>query len=276
MKSDANISLEGGARIEVKNITGTREIEQALKYEIVRQGNMLKRGVKIKRETRMWNPDLGATQSMRGKEEEEEYGYIFEPDLTRIEISKSMVNKIRNTLPEMPDQRFRRFVKQYKLPEKVAESVVSELDLAELFEQIARKVSPKLAGTWISGYLKKTLNWHNLRFRESGLRKEWVISLLRMFEANRITDRNAEMVIRYMVEEKQPPERIIREHKLGKVALDLGSIVKRVLEKNKQAVKDYKAGEEKALHFLVGQVMRETKGQVDANEIKKAILKAFE
>lgn len=276
MKSDANISLEGGARIEVKNITGTKDIEKALKYEIVRQGNLIKRELEVKRETRMWNPALGVTQSMREKEEEAEYGYIFEPDLTMLEISAKMIQSIKKSLPELPDQRFRRFVKQYGLPEKVVESVVSELDLAELFEQIARKVNPKLAGTWVSGYLKKTLNWHNMRFRESGLRKEWVISLLRMFESGRITDRNAEMVIRYMIEEKQPPERIIKEHRLGKAALDLGSIVKRVLEKNKQAVKDYRAGEEKALHFLVGQVMRDAKGQVDAQDIRKAILKAFE
>lgn len=276
MKSDANISLEGGMRIEVKNITGTKDIERALKFEIMRQGNLIKRGMEVKRETRMWNPDLGATQSMRGKEEEEEYGYIFEPDLTMLEISTGMVSAAKKSLPELPDQRFRRFVKQYELPEKVAESVISELDLAELFEQIAKKVSPKLAGTWVSGYLKKTLNWHNLRFRESGLKKEWIISLLKMFESGRITDRNAEMVIRYMVEDKQPPEKIIKKHKLGKAALDLDSIVKRVLEKNMQAVKDYKAGEEKALHFLVGQVMREAKGQVDAQDIRKAILKAFE
>ncbi len=273
MKSDANISLEGGMRIEVKNITGTKDIERALKFEIMRQGNLIKRGMEVKRETRMWNPDLGATQSMRGKEEEAEYGYIFESDLTMLEISTGMVSAAKKSLPELPDQRFRRFVKQYELPEKVAESVISELDLAELFEQIAKRVSPKLAGTWISGYLKKTLNWHNLRFRESGLRKEWVISLLKMFESGRITDRNAEMVIRYMVEEKRPPEKIIKKHSLGKAALDLDAVVKKVLEKNKKAAEDYRKGEKKALHFLVGQCMKETRGQADANEIKKSILR---
>jgi aspartyl-tRNA(Asn)/glutamyl-tRNA(Gln) amidotransferase subunit B len=276
MKTDANISLEGGQRIEVKNITGTKDIERALKFEIVRQGSLIKRGMEVKQETRMWNPGLGATQSMRGKETEEEYGYIFEPDLTMIEISTSMVSAAKKSLPELPDQRFSRFVKQYKLPAAVAESVVSELDLAELFEQIAKQVSPKIAGSWISGYLKKTLNYNNLRFKESGLKKEWIISLLKMFEAGKITDRNAEMAIRFMVDEKHPPETVIKKHKLGKASkgeLDLDAIVKKVIDKNKQAAVDYKKGEQKALHFLVGQAMRETRGQADANDIKKAVLK---
>ena len=158
MKTDANISLDGGTRIEIKNITGARDIEKALKFEIVRQSNMLKRGLEIKRETRMWNPATSVTQSMRMKEGEEEYGYIFEPDLTEIEITDKSITNTKKHLPELPDQRYSRFVKQYKLPEKVAESIISELDLAELFEIMAKKINPKVAGTWTSGYLKKTLN----------------------------------------------------------------------------------------------------------------------
>ncbi len=273
MKSDANISMEGGSRVEVKNITGTKDVEQALNYEILRQTNLLKRGIKVERETRMWNPGIGATQDMRGKEEEEEYGYIFEPDLTRIDIQDAYIEKIKKELPELPDQKFVRFVRDYKLPEKVAESIVSELDLAELFEQIAKDVGPKLAGTWIAGYLKKTLNWHNLRFRESGLRKEWLIYLLKEFGAGKITDRNAELVIRHMVKEKEQPGKIIKKYKLGKAKIDLEAIVKKVVEENKKAVEDFKKGEEKAIHYLVGQVMKSTRGQVDATEIKHTILR---
>ncbi len=273
IKSDANISLEGGARIEVKNITGTREVEQALKYEIVRQQNLVRRGVKVERETRLWNPEMAATQGMRGKEEEAEYGYIFEPDLTRITRDLYNAENIKKQLPELPDQKMKRFVKQYRLPEKVAESIVSELDLANLFEDVSKKVGPKTAGTWIAGYLKKTLNWHNLRFRQSGMKKEWIISLLRKFEAGRITDRNAEMVIRKMVEEKKPPRVLIKKYGFGKAKLDLDKIVKTVLNNNRRAAEDYKKGEKKALHFLVGQVMRETRGRADARDIKKAILR---
>ena len=280
MKSDANVSISSagsqGQRIEVKNITGSRDVEKALKYEIVRQSSLIRRGHEAIRETRMWNPDLGTTQSMRGKEAEEEYGYIFEPDLAMIEVSQAMISSARKSLPELPDQRFARFVRDYGLPGKVAESIVSEMDLADLFEQTAGKVSAKVAGTWIAGYLKKTLNWHGMRFRESGLRVEWITSLLKMFEKGGITDRNAEMAIRHMVEEKLPAEEIVKKHNLAKAELDLAAIVKIVMEKNRQAVQDYRAGDEKVMHFLVGRVMAVTGGKVDANEIRKFLKKKLE
>ncbi len=174
IKSDANISLEGGARVEVKNITGTKDIEQALNYEIVRQKNLLKRGVRVRRATRTWNPDMRATEDMRGKEEEDEYGYIFEPDLPVITLSKKELQHIEKFIPELPEKRLKRFVKEYRLPGKIAESIVSDIGLAELFEEAAKKTESRLAGTWIAGYLKKTLNWNNMKFRDSGIKHEWV------------------------------------------------------------------------------------------------------
>ncbi|MBL7206509.1 MAG: Asp-tRNA(Asn)/Glu-tRNA(Gln) amidotransferase subunit GatB [Candidatus Aenigmarchaeota archaeon] len=273
IKTDANISMGGGERIEVKNITGSKDIEKALKYEIIRQKNLLKRGQKPERETRAWNPQLGVTQLLRTKEDEEEYGYITEPDLTKISFKKNQLDAIRKDLPELPDEKYNRFVKQFKLPGKVAESIVSEPDLAELFENVSKKTNPKLAGTWVSGYLKKTLNWHNLRFKDSGMNPEWIVSLLKMFQTGKLTDRGAEMTIRKMVEEKKPPEQIVKKHSLGKAKIDLDKVVKAIIEKNQQAVEDYKKGEDKALHFLIGLVMRETKGQADAVEIQKVLKK---
>jgi len=274
IKSDANISLQGGARIEVKNITGTKEVEQALNYEIVRQKNLLSRGDSVSRATRIWNPDTGVTVDMRSKEEEEEYGYIFEPELPVITVRKEELVNAEKSLPELPDKKLGRFMKEYGLPRTVAESITSDIDLAKLFEDVSKRVSPKMAGNWIAGYLKKTLNWNGLKFRNSGLKTEWVAQLLRMFEAGKITDRNAELAMRKMVEEKAPLSKIINKHGLGKLKdkSKIRQVVDRVLEGNKLAVKDYKKGEQKALHFLVGEVMKETKGQVDANEVRKLIL----
>jgi len=275
VKSDANISLEGGARIEVKNITGTKEVEQALKYELLRQKNLLKRGMVVKRATRMWNPDLGVTEAMRSKEEEEEYGYIFDADLPMINVNKSNLKRLESNLPELPDKRMERFVKRYKLPAKVAESIVSDVDLAGLFEQVSKKTEPRLAGTWIAGYLKKTLNWNGLKFRNSGIKPEWITELLSMFKCGKITDRNAELAIRKMVEDRKPLMIVVKRYKLGKLedSTKIKGIIRSVLEKNRLAVKDYKKGEEKALHFLVGEVMREAKGQVDAQEVRDIIVK---
>jgi aspartyl-tRNA(Asn)/glutamyl-tRNA(Gln) amidotransferase subunit B len=274
LKSDANISMEGGARVEIKNITGSRETERALNYEIVRQKNLVSRGTAVKRETRMWNPSLGVTQEMRGKEEEEEYGYIFEPDLTAIEIGMAETEKIRKEMPELPSQKYSRFVRQYKLPEAVAESLTSELDIGNLFEAVSKKVEPRLAGTWIAGVLKKTLNWNNLRYARSGLKDEWITDLLKMFSEGKLTDRNTEIAIRRMAEEKRPPAEIIRKHGLEKREIgNLEDIAEKILACNQKARSDYLSGKKEALNFLVGLAIRETNGRVEANEARKALVK---
>jgi aspartyl-tRNA(Asn)/glutamyl-tRNA(Gln) amidotransferase subunit B len=276
-KSDANISIAGGLRTEVKNITGTKEVEQALKYEIIRQSNQLRKGEAVSLSTRMWNPELGVTQALREKETEEDYGYIFEPDLTVVEISRASLEEIRKSLPELPDQKFQRFTSTYEISDKLAESLTSELDIANLFESVARKLPPKLAASWIAGYLKKTLNYNGIRYKDSHLREEWIIQLLRMFQAGDLTDRNAELVIRKMVEDKAGPEQVMQRHKIARKTsggmAQVEKLIKAVLEKNAKAVQDYKAGEEKSLHYLVGLCMKETKGTVDANEIRKIVLK---
>jgi aspartyl-tRNA(Asn)/glutamyl-tRNA(Gln) amidotransferase subunit B len=273
IKSDANVSLSGGKRVEVKNITGTKEVEQALNYEITRQRSIIKRGGKIVQATRMWNPDIGVTKEMRTKETEEDYGYIMEPDLTKIDSLDGLATRLKRGLPELPDHKQARFVKRFHLSEKIAESLVSDRDIAELFEFVAMKSSPKVAGTWIGIYLLKTLNWHGIRFRDSKLRKEWIADLIKMFEAGKLTDRNAEIAMRKMVEDRKPAREIVSEYKLEKTKLDLDKIMRETLRKNHKALEDYKSGEEKALHFLVGLVMKETMGQVDATEIRKSLLK---
>jgi len=275
-KSDANVSINGGKRVEIKNITGTKEIEMALKYEIIRQSNVVRKGEVVSQSTRMWNPELQATQALREKETEEDYGYIFEPDLTSIEIQKASLEDIKKGLPELPDQKYQRFIHNYFISDKLSESLVSELDIANLFESVAKKIPPKLAASWIAGYLKKTLNYNNLRFRDSRLQEEWIVELLRLFGKGELTDRNAELVIRYMVSDKLPPDQVMKKHKISKKLAggeDIRNVIKSVLDKNRKAVLDYKTGEEKALHFLVGLCMRETKGAVDAREIRKIVLK---
>jgi aspartyl-tRNA(Asn)/glutamyl-tRNA(Gln) amidotransferase subunit B len=272
-KTDANVSIAGGARIEIKNITGTKEIEQALKYEIVRQANMLKRGIRAKKETRAWNPVTGSTQSLRGKEGEEEYGYIFEPDLTRIEIGSKMVEAARKRLPELPDEKLARYVKAFGLQAKLAESLVSDPQVARFFELVSRKTDPRLAASWIAGPLKKTLNFYSVRLSQTRIKPEWVIRLLRIFREGKITDRNAELVIRKMVEEGRGPEDIISKHGFGKVGRrsEIEAVIRKVIDGNQAAVKDYRAGSEKALHFLVGQVMRESRGKIDPKEARKLL-----
>ena len=285
MKTDANISVSwpaaagksaGGERVEVKNITGSRDIEKALNFEIVRQKGIVSQGGSVRRETRMWNPSSETTESLRSKESEEDYGYIFEPDLTRMVITKKQVDDTQKSMPELPDEKKKRFMKDYSLNEDIADSIVTELELASLFEHVARKVSPKVAGSWVAGYLKKTLNYNNLTFAESGLAPGWIMDVISLFEKGKLTDRNGEMAIRLMIEEKLPPEEIIRKHNLAAGGVDVSVVAKSVMAENRKAVEDYKNGDEKAIHFLVGQCMREARGKADANEIKKVLIKLIE
>jgi aspartyl-tRNA(Asn)/glutamyl-tRNA(Gln) amidotransferase subunit B len=276
MKTDANISLEGHERIELKNITGTKEIERALNYEIIRQRNILKRGGGIIQETRAWNSEIGISQLMRTKETEEDYGYITETDLTKQEISSSLKNKLKNELPELPDEKKSRFIKQYNLSEKLAESLVFDIDLADLFERISKKVKVGISASWIAGPLMKTLNYNDLRWRNIGIKEEWLVSLLKKFEKGEYTDLVTEQILRKIISDKKSPDEIIRKYKFRKMEKkDISYIIKKVLENNKKAVDDYKKGEEKAIHFLVGQILRESKGSISAEAAKKGIIKSI-
>ena len=211
---------------------------------------------------------------MRKKETEADYGYTFEPDLTKIEIKKSLIDKLKKGLPELPDQRQKRFIKEYGMHEKEAEKLTSEKAISDIFEKAAKKVGAKIAAGWISGPLKKTLNYNDTTYIGSGLKDEWIISLLSSFAKKDYTDHVTEQIIRTMVELKKDDKSVANILGLGKIedAGKIKDIVKKVIKSNEVAVNDYKAGNEKSLHFLVGQVMRETKGQVDANTAKKEIL----
>jgi len=274
MRIDSNISLID-VRTEIKNITGFKDVEKALSYEIVRQKNLIRRKKEIKMETRSWDPVAGVTRTLRSKETEEDYGYIFEPDLTKIVIKKEQIDAIKKELPEMAEEKIKRYVKEFKINREIAESITDDPDLAKMFEKVVRKIDPKLAASWFAGKLKKTLNYNNLRIRDTGLTDEHLIALLKMLQSKKITERSAEMILREMVVKPENPLKLIKEKQMTRIADrdKLSEIVDRVLTKNTRAVLDYKMGKREAFHFLVGQVMRETKGRGDPEEIRKILKK---
>ncbi len=280
IKSDANISYKGNERVEIKNITGGKEVERALKYEAIRQKNLVENGEKIVRETRMWNPELGVTKSMRTKETEEDYGYIFEPDLPRVVLSRDYITKQKQEIPELPDEKRERFKKEYGIKEADVLKLTADRETADLFEHAVKEqgISVKTAVTWIGGVLRKTLNYHEVSYPGSGIRDEWMIKLMKKIESGEWTDHIGETVLREMFKQKRDPEEIAREMGLRKIESedDVKQVVKTVLEEQKGAVHDYKRGEERALHYLVGQVMRKTRGQVDAKKARQVILELLQ
>ena len=276
IKSDANISIEGGERIEVKNITGTSDIEKALNYEISRQKQMKKRGREITQETRSFNADMSATEKMREKETEEDYGYIFDPDLTRQENTENDVEETKASIPELPHEKFERYTEK-GLKSKIAEALISDPEISELFEKLEENHDTLETASLLTGDLKKVLNYHELSYRDSGLKKEWISYLLGLIEEDVISDRNSEKVLREAVEDPRSFKEIVKENDLLKSGEEETSqVVKEVLDNEEDAVEDYRSGDEEALNFLVGQVMASSGGKADPKKTRELLIEELE
>ncbi|MEM3154036.1 MAG: Asp-tRNA(Asn)/Glu-tRNA(Gln) amidotransferase subunit GatB [Candidatus Woesearchaeota archaeon] len=275
IKADANVSIKerNYARVEIKNITGFKEIERALNYEVQRQKQQ-----EVKRETRGWDADKGITFHMRSKEQEEDYGYIVEPDLPLFEISKEWIRKVQESIPELGEQRALRWVKEWKIDENDARIIAADLEVAVLFEQIAKKVDPILASRWVRREVLRLLNDKKKSLKETAFDAEGLIELLKLFADKKINNRVAQRLIEQLAEKKFSPSAYVKEKSLTMVTDEeaLESICKDVISKNQKAVEDYKKGEQKSLMFLVGQVMRASKGTASAQvvqELLKGLLK---
>ncbi len=272
VRSDANISVDGGNRVEVKNITGTRAIQNALEYELQRQERLQERDEEVERETRNYDAEEQVTRSVRTKETEEDYGYIAEPDLVTVSISDDEVAEAREDLPELPQAKHDRFQDEYGVGDELAASLVTDPELADAFEAAADAVGAELAASWFSGPVKKTLNYHDLAYSESPLRQEWVVTVLEKLDSGELADRAAETVIRELVEEPRDPEEIIADEGLEKTGgSEVAEYVDTVIDENPDAVEDVESGEEDALNFLVGQVMDASGGSADPKEVRELL-----
>lgn len=277
IKSDANISIEGGEKVEVKNITGTSEVEKALSYEISRQKQMKRRGRDVNQQTRSYNADISATEALREKETEKDYGYIFDPDLTRQELGEEFREGIKDNIPELPHEKFKRFKQEYGLSDKLVESLVTEPAMADDFEELSEEHDPELVASWMTGELKKVLNYNEVSYTESGVKSEWIEYLLGLLEEDKVSDRNAEKLLREIVEDPRKPEQIVEEKDLLRAEEDeVDQIVSDVIEENPEAVEDYNSGEESAVNFLVGQVMQNSGGKADPKTAREKILEELE
>ncbi len=279
-KSDANISIKGMERVEVKNITGLKEVEIALKYEMLRQKQQVLQGRNVARETRRWDETAKVTRAMRTKEEEEDYGYILDGDLPAVKVDYNFLKELSSKLPELPDEKLQRFVKQYGLKEKTAESLISEREIADLFELAVKEgISVKEAATWIGRVIKKILNYHATSYKASGFKDEWVIETIKAYESKKYSDATTEQILRKMFEDSLPLKELVKKYGFKEMVSSddaLKAIALEVIEENKKAVQDYRTGNEKALDFLVGKIMAKTKGSADpkkARDVLKEVLK---
>lgn len=267
MRIDVNISTEG-ERVEVKNITSFRDVEKALSYEAVRQANILRTSKRIERETRAWDASSGITKSLRSKEQEEDYGYIFDTDLPMITVSEKEIKNTRKELPEFAEAKIRRYVEQMDIGRDLAKAIATEYDMAVVFESVARKADPATAAMVFAGPLKKTLNYNAMRIKDSKITERDIVSIVNSLHEKTITKQMADLLLRDMVVGKRPSEgKSIKSHD------ELEEVMKQVLEENAQALIDYKSGKKESFNFLVGQVMRKTKGRGDPDTIRAILSK---
>lgn len=275
IKADINVSIAetNHTRVEIKNVSGFKEIENAVLYEVERQKKEAKEGKKIKLETRGWDADSCTTFFLRSKETEEDYGYIFDPDLVITDITKNMIEKIKKEMPELPAEKAEKFVKKHKIKPEDAEILSAEIVLADLFEKIATEIDPLLAAKWLRREIPRIAHYNKKELEELEIDEKHMIELLRMVEKGEITEAVAKKILEKMLMKTFSPKEHVKKEKLGVVSdkAELKKFCTEAVRENPQAVEDYKNGKEEALNFLIGQVMRKTKGKSNPAELKKII-----
>jgi len=284
MRCDANISLAGGTRVEVKNISSFKEVERALSFEVMRQKDLVEKGLAVERETRHWDETRRITITLRTKEEEHDYRYFPEPDLVPIAITNDFIEKVKDQMPELPEARIQRFITTYNIPQYDAEVLVGDKAMADFFERCIELYNkPKEIGNWMMSDLLRDLYENNLELSEAKITPEHLVEMIRLIDDGVISGKIGKKVLPEIILTGRNPMQIIEEEGLVKITSreTLEKIVKRVFAENPKAVRDALI-DEKAVHFLVGQLMKETRGKADpqlANQIireKLEITKAKE
>ncbi|AKB86192.1 Asp-tRNA(Asn)/Glu-tRNA(Gln) amidotransferase subunit GatB [Methanococcoides methylutens] len=302
MRVDANVSVFMGERVEVKNISSFKGAERALLYEIMRQKNLIRRGGEITLETRHFDEARGVTLSMRTKEEEHDYRYFPEPDLVPMRVA-DRVPAVAATLPELPDGKRNRFLEEYDMTDMHAKALTSDQDIAYFYEAVAQNenIDSKDAAVWVADIFKGEWNYRDLAIHGRTFDPENPYSSVRLSGANRkdpevtsyissddlvyiiesvnngeISDNSGVEVIRIILDEGGSAHKVIDDKGLRKVEDNIvATAVSEAIAENDEAVQDYLGGTEKSLNFLVGQVMKKTKGRADARQARELLIAAL-
>ncbi|MEM3561847.1 MAG: Asp-tRNA(Asn)/Glu-tRNA(Gln) amidotransferase subunit GatB [Candidatus Jordarchaeaceae archaeon] len=275
MRCDANISLQDGKRVEIKNITSFLEVKRALQYEIIRQKQLIRRGSTVKQETRHWDADRRLTISLRTKETESDYRYFPEPDLVPVEISQTWIEEIRSKMPELPDERKIRFVKEYGIPEYDATVITNSKALADFFEECCHLYpDAKKISNWIMTDLTRNLKDLGIEISGSKIKPKHLTDMLRLIDKGEISGKIAKELLSKMVSTGDSPQTIIKRENLLKISdeAQIKRIVDEVFKEFPKAVQDAKK-DPNAVNYLVGQVMNKTRGKADPEITNKLIRK---
>lgn len=280
-RADVNVSVRKkgdsklGTRTEMKNMNSFRSITRGIEYEIDRQIELIENGGKVEQETLRWDDVSGKTFSMRDKEDAQDYRYFPEPDLVAIRLSEEYIKNIRKTLPELPESRKERYLKEYKLSEKDAGIITASKYLSDLFENAIKVCNnPKAVNNWIISDISRILNEKELEPSEIPFNAKELGDLVILIDKGTISSSIGKKVLEELFENPREPEEIIKEKGWIQISDEgaIKEIVLKILEANPQSIADYKAGKDRALGFLVGQAMKETKGKANPKMLNEMFL----
>lgn len=282
LRCDANVSVrpvgqkELGTKTEIKNINSFRGVERAIEYEAMRQAELLEEGGTVVQETRTWDEKEGVTKSMRKKEEANDYRYFPEPDLVPFTVSEEYIEEIRKTLPELPDARKERYMESYGLTSYDADYLTNDKARADYFEaMVAAGADPKEAANWLMGDFAKKLSQSGLEMAAAPVTAAALADLLGLIGKGTISGKIAKQVFSDMWETGKDAETIVKEKGLVQIS-DTGALEEladRIIAANPQSVADFKAGKKKAVGFLMGQIMKETKGKANPQVVNGILTK---
>ncbi|MBW6509607.1 MAG: Asp-tRNA(Asn)/Glu-tRNA(Gln) amidotransferase subunit GatB [Desulfuromonadales bacterium] len=279
-RCDANVSVrpvgqaELGTRAELKNLNSFRFIKQAIDYEVERQIELIEEGGKVVQETRLFDPDAGVTRSMRGKEQAHDYRYFPDPDLLPLEVSEGWIAEVRAALPELPDQKRRRYEEQLGLPAYDAAVLSAERPLAEYFEAlVVRHNNPKLCSNWVMGEVLGAIRENNVAIDDCPVTPELLAGILKRIEDNSISGKIAKTVFSAIWQTGKSADEVIAERGLKQVSdsAALAAIIAEVIAANPTEVAEYRGGKEKLMGFFVGQVMKESKGKANPGLVNQLL-----
>lgn len=284
MRCDVNISLRPvgqqkfGIRAELKNMNSFRGVVRGIEYEQMRQADILDSGGEVVQETRRFDDAQGKTFSMRGKEEAHDYRYFPDPDLVVLHIDQDWKNQIKSSIPELPDARQARYTSELGLPFYDAAVITASMKLADFFEtSLQFTKDAKAVSNWIMGDLLGYLNANNLELEQVKITAQGLGEMIGLIEKGTISSKIAKTVFKAMIETGKLPAQIVQEQGLVQITDEgaIKAIVDRIVDANPQSVADFKAGKDKAIGFLVGQVMKESRGKANPALVNKLLLESL-
>lgn len=281
-RCDANISVRPvgqqkfGTRTELKNMNSFAHVQKALEYEIERQTELLKAGKSVEQQTLLWDADKNIAQPMRGKEESHDYRYFPEPDLVPVHIDVAWFDKIKQSLPELPQEKFERFLNQYQLPEYDVRLLTENREVADYFEKVAAWFDDfKMISNWMLGEIARVLNEQKISINQLPLKPDKLADLLQAIRKKVVSTSAAKKVFDFLLSNDLPVEQAIEKLGLKQISdeSEIEQFVEQVIAQHPAEVESFKAGKTKVIGFLVGQVMKLSRGKANPQVVNQLLQK---